>query len=70
MPTYEEQLDADMEFALREGSKHFAEGNKVHQTLRAITGKLTELQIPYAVLVEWRCICMGFEDLPTMSISS
>jgi hypothetical protein len=47
---YEKQLDADLEWALKEGSLHFEERNAVHQTLRRITQRLTELGIPYAVV--------------------
>lgn len=50
MATYEEQLDADFDWALREGSMHFDKANAVHRTLRAITARLDELGIPYAVV--------------------
>lgn len=50
MIAYEKQLDADLEWALREGSLHFEEKNKVHETLRRITKRLTDLGIPYAVV--------------------
>ena len=50
MVTYEALLDADLEFALREGSMHFEENNSVHKTLRNVTRRLAELQIPYAVV--------------------
>src|SRR5262245_45347750 len=46
---YEQRLDADFDWALREGSMHFEEGNAVHKTLRRITKKLDELGVPYAV---------------------
>lgn len=46
---YERRLDADPEWALMEGSRHFEETSAVHQTLRKIAAKLTELGIPYAV---------------------
>src|SRR3954447_20732028 len=47
---YEKQLDADLDWALREGSLHFEEKNKVHETLRRITKRLAELGVPYAVV--------------------
>jgi hypothetical protein len=46
---YEQRLDADFEWALREGRMHFEEGNAVHKTLRRITKRLDELGVPYAV---------------------
>lgn len=50
MQKYEEQLDRDLQWALREGSMHFDESNQVHKTLRSITQRLNELKIPYAVV--------------------
>jgi hypothetical protein len=47
---YEQQLDRDTEWALNEGSRHFEENSAVHQALRAVTGRLNELGIPYAVV--------------------
>lgn len=47
---YEEQLDRDLEWALNEGSRHFDEDNAVFRTLRGITRRLRELEIPYAVV--------------------
>jgi hypothetical protein len=49
MHVYEELLDRQPEWALLEGSMHFEEKSAVYQTLRAITARLEELQIPYAV---------------------
>src|SRR4051794_25227133 len=49
MITYEQLLDQDLDWALREGSMHFDKSNAVHQTLRRITRRLDELKIPYAV---------------------
>lgn len=48
--TYEERLDADPEWALLEGSRHFEETSAVHQTLRRICKKLDDLGIDYAVM--------------------
>jgi hypothetical protein len=49
METYEQQLDRNFEWALREGSMHFEKGNAVHKALRKITKRLDEIGIPYAV---------------------
>lgn len=48
--TYEEQLDADSDWALREGSLFFEDRGKVQYTLRKLALKLDELRIPYAVV--------------------
>jgi hypothetical protein len=50
MVTYEQLLDSDLEWALREGSMHFEEKNAVHKALQKITTRLAELDIPYAVV--------------------
>jgi len=50
MVTYEQLLDGDLEWALREGSMHFEENNAVHKTLRKIAARLESLGIPYAVV--------------------
>jgi hypothetical protein len=47
--SYESKLNADREWALREGSMHFDERSAVHKSLKAIAKRLNELQIPYAV---------------------
>lgn len=46
---YEQRLDADLNFALLEGSMHFDESNSVHKALRRIARRLDELGVPYAV---------------------
>ncbi len=50
MLTYEQQLDRDLNWALREGSMHFEEKNAVHKTLRKIAHRLEDLDIPYAIV--------------------
>ena len=60
MVTYEQLLDADLDFALREGSMHFEENNAVHKTLRNITGRLNERNIPYAVVGGMAMFAHGF----------
>jgi hypothetical protein len=49
MYVYEDLLDREPERALLEGSMHFEEKSAVYQSLREITARLEELQIPYAV---------------------
>ena len=60
MTLYEDKLDADLNWALREGSLHFEEKNAVHETLRRITKRLNELQIPYAVVGGMAMFAHGF----------
>ena len=60
MSTYEEQLDADLAWALKEGSMHFDENNQVHKTLRGITRRLGDLDIPYAVVGGMAMFAHGF----------
>jgi hypothetical protein len=50
MITYEQLLDRNLDWAFREGSMHFEKESAVHKTLRRITKKLAELDIPYAVV--------------------
>src|SRR5437588_7600095 len=50
MLDYEQRLGRDLDWALREGSMHFEAKNAVHQALRKITRRLSELGIPYAVV--------------------
>lgn len=50
MKTYEDALNSNLDWALREGSLHFEEKNAVHRTLRRITSRLRDLNIPYAVV--------------------
>lgn len=49
MATYEQLLDADPRWAMSEGSRHFEEDSSVQKTLRKITRRLQELEIPYSV---------------------
>jgi hypothetical protein len=49
MLTYEARLAEDLDFGLKEGSMHFDENSGVYKSLRKITARLSELQIPYAV---------------------
>src|SRR5690606_13273578 len=47
--TYEDRLNQDFDWALREGSMHFEDKSAVHQALRCITERLEDLGVPYAV---------------------
>ena len=49
MTAYEQLLDRDVWWALKEGSMHFEKESAVHKTLEKITRRLKELGIPYAV---------------------
>lgn len=60
MITYEKRLDADLNYALREGSMHFEEKNAVHETLRRITSRLRDLKIPHAVVGGMAMFAHGF----------
>jgi len=50
MVVYEELLNRNLEWALREGSMHFEKDSAVHKTLQKITRRLDELGIPYALV--------------------
>jgi Uncharacterised nucleotidyltransferase len=50
LPTYEQRLDADVEWALSEGSLFFEGGGAVQQSLRRVARRLDELGIPYAIV--------------------
>jgi hypothetical protein len=47
---YEERLNRDISWALREGSMHFEKESAVHKSLQRIARRLDELGIPYAVV--------------------
>jgi hypothetical protein len=49
MVVYEELLNRNRDWALREGSMHFEKESAVHKTLQKITQRLNELGIPYAL---------------------
>lgn len=49
MLTYEQKLNADFEWGLREGSMYFEGSSAVHKTLVGIARRLNELGIDYAV---------------------
>ena len=60
MIPYEEQLNRDLRWALREGSMHFEKGSAVFNTLVRITKRLDELGIPYAVVGGMALFFHGF----------
>src|SRR5439155_2566781 len=49
MASYEQLLDRDPRWALKEGSMHFEKESAVHKALEAIARRLDELGIPYAI---------------------
>ncbi|MCH7753265.1 MAG: hypothetical protein IH898_14080 [Planctomycetes bacterium] len=49
MVTYEQLLDRDLDWALREGSMHFEGASAVHKTLRRIAERLEQLGVDYAI---------------------
>ncbi|HEY2787693.1 MAG TPA: hypothetical protein VGJ05_22235 [Fimbriiglobus sp.] len=46
---YEDRLNRDRRWALREGSMHFEKESAVYRTMEKLAAKLKELQVPYAV---------------------
>ncbi len=60
MRIYEQLLNRELDWALREGSMHFEEKSAVHRTLRKITQKLDALGIPYAVAGGMALFLHGF----------
>jgi hypothetical protein len=49
MLTYEQLLNRDLDWALREGSMHFEGASAVHKTLRRIAERLEQLGVDYAI---------------------
>ncbi len=49
MLSYEQLLNRDLDWALREGSMHFEGASAVHKTLRRIADRLEELGVDYAI---------------------
>ncbi len=50
MIVYEQLLNRDLDWALREGGMHFEEKSAVHKALQKITRRLEELGVSYAVV--------------------
>jgi hypothetical protein len=59
-PTFEQQLALDPRWAMSEGSLFFEGQGRVQKTLIAITRRLNELQIPYAVAGGMALFAHGF----------
>jgi hypothetical protein len=57
---YEQRLNVDLQWALREGSSHFANASAVHKTLRRLTRILESIRIPYAVAGDMAMFFHGF----------
>ena len=49
MVRYEQRLDTEPAWALREGGSHFGGGSAVHLALAKVTRRLEELRIPYVI---------------------
>src|SRR4051794_35197631 len=60
MVTYEERLDSDVWWALREGSMHFEKESAVFKALIHIAKRLDQLNIPYAVVGGMALFLHGF----------
>src|SRR5262245_47055625 len=60
MITYEQRLNRDLPWALREGSMHFEEESAVHKTMKRIVGRLEEMGIPYALAGAMAMFFHGF----------
>ena len=58
--TYEQRLDRDVNWALKEGSMHFEEKSAVHETLHRIASRLQELNIPHAIVGGMALFYHGF----------
>lgn len=69
-PDYETRLDADMNWALREGGMFFQGESEVQKSLRRITTRLNDLGIDYAVVGGMALFLHGFrrftEDVDTL----
>jgi hypothetical protein len=60
MLTYERKLQADLNWAFREGNMHFDEKSEVHTTLQRITARSGALGIAYAVVGGMAMFAHGF----------
>jgi len=59
-PDYTKRLDADMNWALKEGGMFFQNESEVQKSLRRITGRLNGLGIDYAVVGGMALFLHGF----------
>lgn len=60
MVTYEERLAQNLGWAFQEAGMHFEQDNAVHRTLRKITKRLNDLDIPYALAGAMSMFVHGF----------
>lgn len=60
MITYEELLNRDLNWSLREGSMHFEGDSAVHKSMRRIAERLDDLGIPYAIVGGMAMYLHGF----------
>jgi hypothetical protein len=60
MLTYEELLNRDLNWALREGSMHFEGDSAVHKSMRRIAERLDDLGIEYAIVGGMAMYLHGF----------
>jgi len=63
MVTYEQLLDHNLDWALREGSMHFEKESAVHKTLQKLVRRLDEHRIPYALVGGMAMFFHGFRRL-------
>lgn len=61
MATFEEIMSRGGETAIREAAKFFMKSDPVHQSLREITRRLSELQIDYAVAGGMALVAHGYD---------
>jgi hypothetical protein len=61
MDTFDAMMERGGEAAIRAAGRFFMKDDPVHQTLRAITQRLTELQIPYCVAGGMALVVHGYD---------
>jgi len=60
MRTYRQNLDDDLNWALKEGGAHFESKSAVHETLKKIAHRLDEIGVEYAVVGGMALFAHGF----------
>lgn len=61
LETYDQRMSRDLAFRWEEGDLYFRKENKVHLTLQAITKKLDEMGIKYALVGGMALFAHGYE---------
>jgi len=61
MDTFEAMMERGGEAAIRAAGRFFMKDDPVHQTLRAIAQRLTELQIPYCIAGGMALVAHGYD---------